>query len=125
MDNDTAMKIGNAFGGGMGLMGGTCGAVTGAFIILGLKFGSADVRDKASKAKTYDLVKGFAAEFEASNGSLSCRELLGFDIGSREKTPGSGKIISKKCPALVNDSIEILGTIYREHGIEEIPKGAK
>ncbi len=59
------MKVGNAFGGGMGLIGGTCGVVTGAFMIIGLKFGASDVQDKESKAKTYKLVKRFAAEFEA------------------------------------------------------------
>ena len=94
------------------MMGETCGAVTGAFIILGLKFGASDVQDKASKTKTYELIKGFARKFEARNGSLSCRDLLGFDIGSREKTRDSGRIISGKCPDFIRSSVEILGDIF-------------
>ncbi len=108
------MKVGNAFGGGMGLMGETCGAVTGAFIILGLKFGASDVEDKASKARTYKLVKGFAREFEVRNGSVICRDLLGFDIdiGSRENNTDSNWIISERCPGFIRDSVEILGNIF-------------
>ena len=116
LDHETAMKVGNAFGGGMGLMGETCGAVTGAFIILGLKFGASDARDKASKAKTYKLVKSFAAEFEARKGSVICRDLLGFDIdiGSREKNPDSRRIINERCPGFVRVSAEILREIFTE-----------
>jgi C_GCAxxG_C_C family probable redox protein len=119
------MKVGNAFGGGMGLMGGTCGAVTGAFIILGLKFGASDVQDKGSKAKTYELVKRFAVKFEARNGSVICRDLLGFDIGSKEKNPDSDRIISEKCPGFVRDSVEILGDIFTEQEKEQTTKGAE
>ncbi len=113
MDRETAMKLGNAFGGGIGMMGGTCGAVTGAVIILGLKFGASDPEDKTSKAKTYELVKGFAKEFEVCNGSLICRELLGFDIdiGSRENNPDSRQIINERCPVFLNTSVEILSEI--------------
>ena len=125
LDHETSMKVGNAFGGGMGLMGGTCGAVTGAFIILGLKFGASDVQHKGSKAKTYELVKSFAGKFEARNGSVICRDLLGFDIGSREKYPDSGKIISEKCPGFIRDSVEILGGIFTEQETDQTPKGAE
>ena len=119
------MKVGNAFGGGMGMMGETCGAVTGAFIILGLKFGASDTEDKESKAKTYELVKNFAGEFEARNGSVICRNLLGFDIGLKEKNPDSGRIISEKCPGFVRDSVEILGDIFTEQEKEQTPKGTE
>jgi C_GCAxxG_C_C family probable redox protein len=110
------MKVGNAFGGGMGMMGGTCGTVTGAFIILGLKCGASDVEDKVAKARTYELVKNFAQEFEARNGSVICRDLLGFDIdiGSRENNTDSNRIISERCPGFIRDSIEILRDIFTE-----------
>lgn len=119
------MKIGNAFGGGMGLMGGTCGAVTGAYIILGLRFGAPDAGDKATRARTYDIIREFASRFEARNGSVVCRELLGFDVGSKEKAPDAGKIISEKCPGFVKDSVDILGDIIIEMEKERIPKGAE
>jgi len=34
-----ALKIAQVFGAGMGQMAQTCGAVTGAFMVLGLKYG--------------------------------------------------------------------------------------
>ncbi len=114
------MKVGYAFGGGMGMMGETCGAVTGAFIILGLKFGASDAKDKAAKARTYELVKGFAREFEARNGSVICRDLLGFDIGCRENNSDSSRTINERCPAFIRSSVEILGDIFTEQA-----KGAK
>ncbi len=106
-------------------MGETCGAVTGAFMIIGLKFGASDVQDKGSKAKTYELIKSFAREFKARNGSVICRDLLGFDIGSKDKNPDSGLIISEKCSCFVRDSIEILGGIFTEQEKEQTPKGAE
>ena len=106
------MKVGNAFGGGMGMMGETCGAVTGAFIILGLEFGASDTADKESKARTYELVKGFTREFKARNGSVICRDLLGFDVGSKDGNPDSSRIITEKCPGFVRDSVEILKDIF-------------
>ena len=36
LDRDTAMKLGGAFGSGMN-MGETCGAVTGALMVIGLR----------------------------------------------------------------------------------------
>ena len=98
----------------MGMMGETCGAVTGAFIILGLKFGASDTEDKESKAKTSELVKSFATEFKTRNGSVICRDLLGFDIDSREKTPDASRIITERCPGFIRSSVEILGDIFTE-----------
>jgi len=39
VDREKALKISTGFGGGMGRLGGTCGAVTGAIMVIGLKYG--------------------------------------------------------------------------------------
>ena len=39
LDKETAMKISCGFGAGMARLGATCGAVTGAYIAIGLKYG--------------------------------------------------------------------------------------
>ena len=49
LSRKTALKIAQGFGGGMGRMTKTCGAVTGAFMVLGLKYGNADIHDKEAK----------------------------------------------------------------------------
>ncbi|MFZ5631777.1 MAG: C-GCAxxG-C-C family protein [Bacillota bacterium] len=40
LDRETAMKIATPFGGGMARLGETCGAVTGALMVIGLKYGN-------------------------------------------------------------------------------------
>jgi len=106
------MKIGNAFGGGMGRTGETCGTVTGALMIIGLRYGAADVNDTASKTKTYEIAKEFLRKFKEMNNSMTCRDLIGFDIGSKEKLgPEDWDIILKKCPKYIADAAGILEEI--------------
>ncbi|MEA1958503.1 MAG: C-GCAxxG-C-C family protein [Chloroflexota bacterium] len=113
VDRETALKISQAFGGGMGNMGETCGAVTGAFIVIGLKYGRTRVDDVEAKRKTYELVRDFVGKFKQRNGTILCRELLGCDIG----TPRGRRYIEEKgltatiCPNFVRDAAEILEEI--------------
>jgi len=109
MDNETALRIGSAFGGGMGLMGETCGAVTGAFMVIGLKYGAADAGNKESKAKIYELVKIFTERFKVRNDSIICRELIDFDLGAKKDlNPDAWMSIIERCPEYITDAAEIL-----------------
>ena len=56
---DTAVKIAAGFGGGMGRMREVCGAVTGAFMVLGTIF-STGAPDPQSKKKMYVIIQEFA-----------------------------------------------------------------
>jgi C_GCAxxG_C_C family probable redox protein len=84
--------------------------VSGALMVIGLKHGHVAAQDKAAKEKTYALVREFVDQFRARNGSLLCRELLGYDIG----TPEGMQLVREKglstsiCPRLVRDAAEIL-----------------
>ena len=51
-DRDDAIRVARGFGGGMGRLSETCGAVTGAFMAISLKF---DGTDKQTKEDTYAL----------------------------------------------------------------------
>lgn len=104
LDREIALKVSGAFGGRMGRMGGTCGAVTGAFMVIGLKYGKTEAEDNQTREKAYSLVRGFVAEFESRNGSVICRELIGGDIG----TPEGMKTARNVCPKLVTDAAEII-----------------
>lgn len=44
-----AKRIAGGFGGGMGYINETCGAVTGAFMLIGLKYGKVEVDDNAAR----------------------------------------------------------------------------
>lgn len=76
IDSDTLFKLSSSFGGGMGRMREVCGAVTGAFMVAGLKCGYSDPSDKAAKIEHYALIQKIAADFKEQNGSIICRELL-------------------------------------------------
>ena len=69
MDAETAMKVSAGLGGGVGRMREVCGAVTGATLALGMKYGP-------DKAAVSPHVQELCARFKAECGSIVCRELL-------------------------------------------------
>lgn len=111
INQKTALKLAAGFGGGMGNMGEACGAVTGAFMIIGLKHGSSDKDDELSGAKTDELIAQFVDKFNSRNSTISCRGLLGFDISAKDLSPESRIIISERCPGYVRDAAEIIEEI--------------
>jgi C_GCAxxG_C_C family probable redox protein len=115
MDRENAVKIGGAFGSGMG-MGETCGAVTGALMVIGLKHAKLKGGSLFSKDKTRDIAREFTARFKARNGTTACRELLGCDLSTPEgiKTAKKEKHFKKHCPKFVQDAAEILEEILEE-----------
>ena len=94
MDRDTALKIASGYGGGMAGMRGVCGAVNGMFMAYGLLRGSADPNDRAAKTAAYQTLRQLAGEFEAQNGPLICRQLLGLDRPNRAR-----RATTKSAPA--------------------------
>ncbi len=110
LKKENALKIAGAFGGGMGHIGETCGAVTGAFLVIGLKHGKIRADDNEAKAKTYELVQQFAKKFKEKHGSLHCNELVGFDLSTEEgleKARNENKF-KTVCPFLVEDAAAII-----------------
>jgi len=109
LKHKTALKLACGFGGGM-RMAETCGAVTGAFMVIGLKHGAITTEDKSAKQETYELVKEFAKKFKSRNGSVICKELLGCDISTPEgiKIAQENNLFSSLCPKMVQDAAEII-----------------
>ncbi|MCK4286308.1 MAG: C_GCAxxG_C_C family protein [Candidatus Lokiarchaeota archaeon] len=110
LDQELALRLASPFGGGMGSLRNTCGAVTGAFMVLGLKYGHSKVGELKKKEKANQIAKDFVEKFKSRNGSIMCKELLNCDISTPE---GRNKAIEEKffieiCPNLVRDSAEIL-----------------
>jgi len=111
-DRDDAARIATPFGGGM-FRGDTCGAVSGAMIAIGMKYGHFKPSDTEGNAVMIDKVKAFQAEFIACNGSTICRELVGHDFsqeGELQKAMDNGRVF-EICPKLVQTSLEILSKI--------------
>lgn len=116
LDRETALNMSSVLCGGIARMGKTCGSVTGALIVLGLKYTKSGAPDNESKAEIYDLTQKFLSEFRNRNKSTECTELLGFSVDMKYIDPDVLSGIKKKCQKYVRDAAEI---------IEEMMKGDK
>ena len=87
----------------------TCGAVTGAFMVLGLKFGKTRADDIEAKMKVAKLTNEFAKKFKARHGSITCTALIGHNISTPEGLKQPKKELFKQlCPKYVISAAEIL-----------------
>jgi C_GCAxxG_C_C family probable redox protein len=82
-NEETVLKLASGFGGGMGRLQKTCGALTGGFMIIGLFTGSGEP-DKTKKEEVYRRIQHLASEFRKQSGAIDCRNLLGVDINTPE-----------------------------------------
>lgn len=98
IDEKTAFKISEGFGAGMGGMQLTCGALTGAFMLLGMLNSSANLEKPNSKQATNALVREAAKKFQDKNGSITCSELKGIKTGK----------VLRTCPGCIEDSCKII-----------------
>lgn len=114
LDEEIAYKISTGFGAGM-LQGETCGAVVGAYMALGLKYGCCKTGYEGEEQKVATIIKDvqFRQMFLEKYSSTMCRELLGADFSTSE---GAKQISEEQkmitfCPQLVSDILEILEEI--------------
>ncbi|MCL2589065.1 MAG: C-GCAxxG-C-C family protein [Oscillospiraceae bacterium] len=114
LDTETALKIASGFGSGMGRLCETCGAVTGAYMAIGLRFGHSSADDLEAKIKTYGLVQEFSRRFKERNQSTLCEELLGFNMNTTDKEMVRQRV-KIVCPKLVKDSAEILEELLKDN----------
>ena len=80
LPRDTAIRVAQAFGGGIGRTGNVCGAATGALMVIGLKCSAKDAADLPAKAEAGRIAQEFLARFKARSGSLLCRDIIGCDL---------------------------------------------
>lgn len=98
-----------AFGTGMG-MGEVCGALIGAFMVLGLSLGHQE-DERQARFRTYDLVREFVERFKSHHGTIYCKELLGgVDLGTKGgiQEAADKKLFTTVCPVFVRDAVDIL-----------------
>ena len=110
MTNEDAFKIASAFGGGMARSGRTCGAVSGALMVIGLRFGSADAENTGARDLVYARSQEFMESFFQVFGSLDCRSLLGRDLSQpgEHELARAEDLFNQVCPEYINRAISIL-----------------
>ncbi len=113
MDEPTCLAISSMFGGGFGRQGEVCGAVSGALMALGLKYGEATVGDPGAKSRMYEYAHEFISKFKERHESIICRQLLGCDISTPEgsRQVKEQKLSNSLCAKFVRDAAEILETM--------------
>jgi C_GCAxxG_C_C family probable redox protein len=109
LSRESALKIACGFGGGI-RSGDVCGAVSGAVMVIGLKYGNSDITDLDSKRNCYMQTSEFLKLFREKNGSIVCRDLLGCDISTESgmKQAKDKGLFTTVCVDLVKDAIELL-----------------
>lgn len=112
LSKEMAVKIACGFGGGM-RDAQVCGAVTGALMVIGLKYGNennATAQDQESKQLCYQKTKEFIKLFRETQGSIVCKELLGIDISTEEgnKAASEQGLFQTTCVDMVVKAVEIL-----------------
>jgi len=119
LDKKLALKMACSFGGGMAYLGEACGAVTGAFMVLGLKYGQDNEEDKHSRTVNFLLVKDFATRFRKLNGSISCKELIEYDISDENQLIAARQtdVFQTKCAMYVRNAVDLLEEIISEYEV--------
>jgi C_GCAxxG_C_C family probable redox protein len=101
LDEATMFKVTEAMGLGMGGMEGTCGAVSGACVVAGMKNSSGNLEHPDSKGATYQLSKEILKAFKEKNQSTICKELKGVQTGT----------VLRSCPDCIRDAAAIVENI--------------
>lgn len=123
IDLETALKLSSSFGGGMGRLREVCGAVSGMFMVAGMKYGYSDPKDIASKTEHYKLIQDLASRFLEENRSIICRELLGMNQGPDSHIPEArtNEYYKKRpCVELVGCAAQIMGEMIADKQNEKI-----
>lgn len=107
---ELAQKMAAGFGGGMGKTQETCGAVSGAIMVLGLLKGEEVNNNDELKASAYGAVKDLTRDFVAEYKSTKCRDLIGCDLNTPE---GEAKFKDENmmvtiCADCVKKAVEIV-----------------
>ncbi len=95
---DLIFRMTEGLGRGMGGMDATCGAISAACVLSGLKNSTANLDAPDSKQDSYSDSQFCITAFKEKNGSLICRELTGEDTG----TP------LRSCDGCIEDAVVIV-----------------
>lgn len=113
VDEKTGFRLAEALGFGMGTMG-TCGAVTGMALLVGMKHSDGQLDAPETKHESYSKMEEMTQAFLGVNGTVSCRELKDGGIYSTNFQPsdlvvgGMTDAPVKSCDAYILEAAEII-----------------
>jgi C_GCAxxG_C_C family probable redox protein len=113
LDNNLAVNISCGFGGGMGRLQETCGAVTGAFMVLSVYNGNKYAENGVKKIMSYSMIQDFNSKFLARHGTTNCRALLNCDLTTEEglQYHHENNLSEKVCGQCIKSAIQIIDAL--------------
>lgn len=107
LDEETAYKMAEGFGLGMGMME-VCGALTGGFLLAGCRLSAGTAAPGRTKAQTYRKTRAMGEEFAAKHGTILCRELKGVETGK----------VLLPCPDCIREGCALVEKMLLEETME-------
>lgn len=110
-----AMNMASGFGAGMGRLQETCGAVTGAFMVIGLYNSLAFQLNENRNDITSKMIQEFETRFKSKHGTTACKELLNCDLNTEEgQSMFQEKNLHKKvCQKCITDAVDLLVDVVK------------
>ena len=121
VEEEVVSKIMLPFGGGIGRLRMTCGAISGMAAVIGMVFSKAE-NDPENKKTTYAIVQELCAKFKAETGSLICSELLSgmnvpVEVGGIAEARSTEYYKKRSCGEMVALAAKILEEYLQEKGM--------
>lgn len=106
---ESVMKQASGFGAGMGRLQEVCGALTGAYMVIGLSNGS-HKPDDIRKEFVYGAIQELTRKFVVLNREVTCKKLIKVDLNTEHgrEMHRSVDIREKVCEKCVSDSVALL-----------------
>ena len=116
LEEDMGAKVAAAFGGGMGHTGKTCGAITGAMMVIGLHCSRDGCSTAEAKVRSYALASELMKTFETRHVYTNCKALIGQDLSTDEgmRTAREDDLFGTLCAEFVHSAAKILEELLRK-----------
>ncbi len=110
VDSNLALDLSSGFGAGMGRLQETCGAVTGAFMVLGLYNSRICLTEDETKESTISMIQNFSKKFIRIHGVTDCKSLLKCDLKTEEgqKEYRQYHLSERVCEKCIQNSVSIV-----------------
>jgi C_GCAxxG_C_C family probable redox protein len=109
-DKELALSVSCGFGAGMGRLQGTCGAVTGAYMVLGI-YSSKKHKDNGDrKAHSYLMIQAFNKKFIEKHKTTDCEMLLNCDLKTEQGQLyfKNNNLLETVCKSCIKDAVQLI-----------------
>ncbi|MFO7830160.1 MAG: C-GCAxxG-C-C family protein [Bacteroidales bacterium] len=123
LKDETALRLAAGFGGGMGRMQQTCGAITGAFMVIGYLKGNYQQNGESEESRsiTNQLIQDFSTKFVQKHGSINCKALIEFDLNTEtgQRQAKEADVFNQKCSFFIKTAVELLEDTFHNELLDE------